>query len=54
MINSKLPAPLDGAADLRWIVVLGLAHATSMGFALVLAQLDLPRPRPHPAVDSTI
>jgi hypothetical protein len=34
MTDFTTPARTDGAADLRWIIVLRLAHATSMGFAL--------------------
>ena len=54
MTDSTIPARTDDVAYRHWIGVLGLAHATSMGFAFLLAQLDLPRPRMHPAVESII
>ncbi len=54
MIDSTIHARTDDEASRRWIGVLKLAHATSMGFALFLAQLDLPRPRTHAAAESTV
>ncbi len=54
MIDSTIHARTDDEASRRWIGVLKLADATSMGFALVLAELDLPRPRTHGAAESII
>jgi hypothetical protein len=54
MTDPTVPARADDAAYLRWIGVLGLAHATSMASPCVLAQLDLPRPVAHGAMASII
>jgi hypothetical protein len=54
MTDSTIHARTDDDAYRRWIGVLRLTHATSMGFAFVLAQLDLPRPRTYAAVASII
>jgi hypothetical protein len=54
MIDSKLPAPLDDAANRRWIGVLGLAHATGMSFALRPCPARFSRPQWHADSESII